>query len=99
MQNEQPLLMYRTQPFDVSSSTVSGSGKSGWDRTTSAPRRACPDLVDVNVLRRVVRVTDRARHVSRVRRDVRRHAEVGWLVDVAIEDHDLHGPESMLPSR
>src|SRR5207302_856056 len=40
MQKEHPLLTYRTQPFDVSSSTVSGSGKSGWSRTTSAPRRA-----------------------------------------------------------
>src|SRR6266536_3343773 len=40
MQNEQPLLTYRTHPLDVSSSTVSGSGKSGWARITSAPRSA-----------------------------------------------------------
>src|SRR5256712_1613183 len=69
------------------------------DKEVATQRVACPDLADGNVLPRVVRVTDRARHLSRVRRDVRRHAEVGWLVDVAIEDHDLHGPESMLPSR
>src|SRR5437867_432964 len=40
MQNEHPLFTYRTQPFEVSSSTISGFGRSGWLVITSVPRRA-----------------------------------------------------------
>src|SRR5206468_2440324 len=69
------------------------------DEEVALRRMTIADLVDRDVFPRVARIADRARHVSRVRRDVRRHAEVRWLVDVAIEDHDLHEPESMPTSR
>src|SRR5712692_9528071 len=65
------------------------------DEKVAAQRMTRADLVNGHVLRRMAGVVDRARDVAWIRRDVRWHAEVRRLVDVAIEDHDLHGPESM----
>src|SRR5207245_11622803 len=69
------------------------------DEEVALQRMAPPDLVNRDVFPRVAGVVDCARDVSWIRRDVWRHAEIRRLVDVAIEDHDLHGPESMPPSR
>src|SRR5436309_280344 len=69
------------------------------DKEIAPKRVARTGLVDGHVLERVAGVKDRARHVSWIGRDVRRNAEIRRLVDVAVEDHDLHGPESMPPSR
>src|SRR5207245_10170649 len=69
------------------------------DEAVALQRMVIATLVDRDVFPRAAGIADRARDVSRVRRDVRRHAEVRRLVDVAIEDHDLHEPDSMPPSR
>ena len=69
------------------------------DEKIARERMACADPVNRHVLPFVAGVADRTRDVARIGRDVRRHAEVRRLVDVPVEDHDTHGPESMPPWR
>ncbi len=56
-------------------------------------------LVDRDVLPYVAGVADGSREIPRIRRDVGRHPEVGRLVDIAIENRDLHGERTMATAR